>query len=229
MHLRRLFFVVLAAISCLLTSAVGPAFADPAPAGTPATRSGSEPPDRVPVTEPQKADLTAAGFVPADVALAAPAPLPGASAVFGPYYWFSGWATFRYQMCLDADKWVTGNGAKVQLWECNGLPQQSWWMHKLGNSNKYLIQNALTGMILDGHLPCVYTNGCQVQMWQHVPGNLNQVWFFWQNTRNGRYFFELEAGGKYLDVDSNTPRGVSGAKVQLWQSMCCAPDNQEWY
>lgn len=29
--------------------------------------------------------------------------------------------------CLDADlNTIANNGAKVQLWDCNGLPQQQW-------------------------------------------------------------------------------------------------------
>ncbi|MEV0618253.1 RICIN domain-containing protein [Nonomuraea sp. NPDC050404] len=232
MHLRRLLFVILAAISCLLASAASPALASALAEPTGPTQSderGPDPEGRTPVTQPPKSNLTESGLVPADIALAAPAPLPGATAVSGPYYWYSGWATAAYQMCLDADKWVTGNGAKVQVWACNGSPQQTWWMHSLGNSGKYLIQNAWTGMILDGHQPCVFNDGCQVQMWQHVPGNLNQVWFWWHNSSTGRFFFQLEAGGKYLDADSWTPRGVNGAKVQLWRDMPGGPDNQEWY
>ena len=31
-----------------------------------------------------------------------------------------------HPMCLDVDKWGTGNGANVQIWECNGGQNQLW-------------------------------------------------------------------------------------------------------
>jgi hypothetical protein len=30
-------------------------------------------------------------------------------------------------MCLDADATNGGNGTQLQLWQCNGSPQQTWY------------------------------------------------------------------------------------------------------
>lgn len=115
------------------------------------------------------------GLVPVHVPVGTPKPRPlaGAQQVSGPFLIRSVW---NLDMCLDRDANVLGNGARVQLWRCNGHPQQLWYFHHLDQQN-YLIENGL-GRILDAHAPCIHNNGCPVQVWQHVPGNINQVWWY---------------------------------------------------
>jgi hypothetical protein len=142
--------------------------------------------------------------------------LPGAERVDGPYLIVSIWNN----KCLDRDNTNPNNGAKVQLWDCNGQPQQHWYFHYLNGQN-YLIENGL-GRVLDAYAPCVGSDGCKVQIWEYVPGNLNQVWWLWSDPFTGWDRYQSAAtSNMQLDADTNGG-GANGNKVQLWHYI----DNQ---
>jgi chitinase len=42
--------------------------------------------------------------------------------------------------CLDVVGAATYNGARIQQWDCNGSPQQRWFMH-MDSKGDYLIVN----------------------------------------------------------------------------------------
>ena len=63
-------------------------------------------------------------------------------------------------MCLDVHAPdMRNNGGRVQVWQCNGEPQQQWSLR--GNA----LVNA-GGMCLDVHAPDMRNNGGRVQVWQ---------------------------------------------------------------
>ncbi|MDH6131998.1 hypothetical protein P3T37_001383 [Kitasatospora sp. MAA4] len=123
--------------------------------------------------------------------------------------------------CLDGDLNTIGkNGAKVQLWGCNGWDNQGWnWTPAPGQpAGYYVIQNGHGGQCLDGDLNTIGNNGAKVQLWG-CNGWDNQTWIWNGSTLRNQH------GGQCLDGDLNTI-GNNGAKVQLWG--CNGWDNQSW-
>ncbi|MBT2383512.1 RICIN domain-containing protein [Streptomyces sp. ISL-11] len=74
--------------------------------------------------------------------------------------------------CLDGDtNTIPNNGAKVQLWACNGWTNQIWsW-------NGTNLQNRLGSQCLDGDTNTIPNNGAKVQLWG-CNGWTNQKWTF---------------------------------------------------
>ncbi len=63
--------------------------------------------------------------------------------------------------CLDAHgATASTNGGKVQVWSCNGNPQQLWTTFTNGT-----IRNEAAGLCLDVHGPDLARNGGRVQVW----------------------------------------------------------------
>ncbi|MDH6110287.1 hypothetical protein P3T36_004781 [Kitasatospora sp. MAP12-15] len=123
--------------------------------------------------------------------------------------------------CLDGDTNTIGNnGAKVQLWACNGWSNQSWVWTPAPNLpvGYYVIQNYDQGQCLDGDTNTIGNNGAKVQLWG-CNGWSNQVWIW-----NGSTLKNYDQG-QCLDGDTNTI-GNNGAKVQLWA--CNGWTNQSW-
>ncbi|MFE9423124.1 RICIN domain-containing protein [Kitasatospora sp. NPDC006697] len=122
--------------------------------------------------------------------------------------------------CLDGDLNTIGNnGAIVQLWDCNGWDNQTWyWTPVEGQSGVYTLQNGHGLQCLDGDLNTIGNNGAKVQLWG-CNGWDNQSWA-WDGTT-----LKNTHGGKCLDGDLNTI-GNNGAIVQLWD--CNGWDNQSW-
>ena len=124
--------------------------------------------------------------------------------------------------CLDGDLGTIGNnGAKVQLWACNGWDNQSWIFvpnPKFG-PYFYTIENAHSGQCLDGDLNTIGSNGTKVQLWACNSG-ANQS-FAWNPGNTLQAYLD----GQCLDGDLNTI-GTNGTKVQLWD--CNGWDNQSW-
>ncbi|MCQ4040810.1 RICIN domain-containing protein [Streptantibioticus rubrisoli] len=123
--------------------------------------------------------------------------------------------------CLDGDtNTIPANGAKVQLWACNGWTNQTWiWAPAAGQpAGNYTIQNADGSECLDGDTNTIPANGAKVQLWA-CNGWTNQTWAWHGSTltNNDR--------GECLDGDTNTIP-ANGAKVQLWA--CNGWTNQNW-
>jgi hypothetical protein len=77
--------------------------------------------------------------------------------------------------CLDADANNRTNGAKVQLWACNGSPQQRWYLRPDATGNS--LQNGLSwpyGMCLDKDTHTPGRFGVE-QMWA-CNGTTEQTW-----------------------------------------------------
>src|SRR5262249_9807458 len=103
--------------------------------------------------------------------------------------------------CLDlnfAD--LNKDGGKVQVWDCNGLIQQTWRF-----KNGSLINGA--GKCLDVYAPELHTNSGRVQVF-NCNGSIQKKW----KVKNGNL---MSGGGICLDV-YRPEKYVDGAKVQVF-------------
>ena len=72
--------------------------------------------------------------------------------------------------CLDADlNTIGGNGTKVQLWDCNGQPQQKWYYDGKFTHSGY------NARCLDADLNTIGGDGTKVQLWD-CNGQPQQQW-----------------------------------------------------
>lgn len=129
--------------------------------------------------------------------------------------------------CLDADLNTIGsNGTRVQLWDCNGQPQQKWYIDQYASQSGTIwqvLRNVASGRCLDADLNSIQTNGTYVQLWD-CNGQPQQEW---RNVIALQNQFS-QAGpmlGRCLDADTNTIGG-NGTRVQLWD--CNAQNQQNW-
>ncbi|MEV6013225.1 RICIN domain-containing protein [Streptomyces sp. NPDC051976] len=127
--------------------------------------------------------------------------------------------------CLDGDLNTIGhNGAKVQLWACNGRDNQSWIFvpNPTYGPYFYTIRNAHSGQCLDADTNTIGYNGTKVQLWACTgsSGGSNQSF-----SRPPGNTLQNYTDGQCLDGDLNTI-GYNGTKVQLWD--CNGWDNQSW-
>ncbi|MFC4502364.1 MULTISPECIES: RICIN domain-containing protein [Streptomyces] len=76
----------------------------------------------------------------------------------------------RGNQCLDGDLTaIPANGAKAQLWACNGWNNQTWVWHGA------TLTNLEGGQCLDGDLTAIPANGAKAQLWACNGWN-NQNW-----------------------------------------------------
>ncbi|WP_406737594.1 ricin-type beta-trefoil lectin domain protein [Streptomyces sp. NBC_00853] len=119
--------------------------------------------------------------------------------------------------CLDADLNTMGrNGTKVQLWNCNGQPQQGWVLDGGGAIRSIRDRSRC----LDADLNTIQANGTKVQLWD-CNGQPQQVW----RVSSTGWIYN-EKSGRCLDADLNTIQ-ANGTKVQLWD--CNGQRQQNWY
>ena len=111
--------------------------------------------------------------------------------------------------CVDISGSNTANGAKVQLWTCNGTGAQKWTL----GADKTL--RAL-GKCLDVK-DSATANGSIVQTWDCF-GGPNQQW----TAVNGT----LRDGNSGKCPDAAGPSSADGTQLQLWD--CTGGDNQKW-
>jgi hypothetical protein len=126
--------------------------------------------------------------------------------------------------CLDADRTNTGNGAKVQIWDCNGWSNQTWNMSYNGNVRAWQFKSAFTGKCMDGDVYHNTQNGDRVLM-QPCNGLDQQYWIWAVDTQNNHAYFINVAADKVLDADRTNPG--NGSRVQLWDRNGWS--NQDWH
>jgi len=112
--------------------------------------------------------------------------------------------------CLDVDQNKTHDGARVQIWACNGTPAQQWQYNLRtgevrGPAGKCLdVENADSA---DGTRIQLYQcNGTNAQRWSYLKGELRGI------------------AGKCLDVENADTD--DGTRVQLWE--CNGTNAQSW-
>jgi Ricin-type beta-trefoil lectin domain len=129
-------------------------------------------------------------------------------------------------LCLDVHAPDQGkDGGRVQVWACNGSPQQTWVFDEQAGS-----VISLAGKCLDVQAAQVGTDGAAVQVWDCN----RQVQQRWQHRKRvmqapGGGFFQpmalQNAGGKCLDVHA-PDQFKNGARVQIWG--CNNSMQQQW-
>lgn len=102
------------------------------------------------------------------------------------------------------------NGARVQVWDCNNSPQQTWKIDGSGIKSG-------AGKCLDVHAPDQHNNGARVQIWD-CNGAPQQTWRIEGKTIRS-------AAGKCLDVHA-PDQEKNGARVQVWD--CNGSRQQTW-
>lgn len=114
------------------------------------------------------------------------------------------------------------NGARVQVWTCNGSAQQTWVIDKAVGAVM-----SLAGKCLDVHAPDRFTNGGRVQVWD-CNQRQQQQWWTPRTVYPRGYTYTgpiRNAGGKCLDVHA-PDQFNNGARVQVWT--CNETMQQDW-
>jgi hypothetical protein len=112
-------------------------------------------------------------------------------------------------LCLDSPG--NNNGDQLQQYSCSGGANQNLSFVPVGN-NQYEIVVASTGKCLDITPAEVSKDGAIVKQWD-CAGVVNQRFTFDDTPGGGSRLIRSVAGGKCLDLDSNT--GLGG-KLQIW-------------
>jgi beta-glucanase (GH16 family) len=111
--------------------------------------------------------------------------------------------------CLDDFAGSSANGAKADLYDCNGTAAQSW------TSNGSTLQ--INGKCLDV-TGASTTNGALTELWD-CNGGGNQVW-----QRGANDALINPASGKCLDDPGSST--TNGTQLELWD--CNGGSNQQW-
>ncbi|WP_157546564.1 glycoside hydrolase family 16 protein [Hamadaea tsunoensis] len=111
--------------------------------------------------------------------------------------------------CVDISGASTANGAKAQLWTCNGTAAQSF---TFSGGNLRVLGKCLD--VASGGT----ANGTKVQLWD-CNGSGAQVW---QHTSINEYYNPQSA--KCLDAAG--PSSADGTQLQIWA--CAGSANQKW-
>jgi hypothetical protein len=134
--------------------------------------------------------------------------------------------------CLDADTTGGGvNGNKVQIWDCNNMNQQWWWVYKSNATGAYAFVNGKYSKCLDQDTNTYARNGGKVQLWD-CNFYSQQQWIFdpppapFPSTTSW-YLLRMQGAHSYC-VDADSTHGyANGTKVQVW--FCNGNDNQKWH
>ncbi|WP_193318489.1 extracellular catalytic domain type 1 short-chain-length polyhydroxyalkanoate depolymerase [Nonomuraea phyllanthi] len=113
--------------------------------------------------------------------------------------------------CLDVSGASQANGARAQIWDCHGQPNQQWTLTASGELRVY------GGKCLDvgDHATA---DGSRVIIWD-CSGQGNQKWRF-----NGDGTITAVEANKCLDVPGYT--SANGTALQIWS--CNGGANQRW-
>ncbi|SDM61742.1 glucosylceramidase [Nonomuraea jiangxiensis] len=123
----------------------------------------------------------------------------------------------EFNLCLDVKEFSTKDGARVQLWSCNGNANQRWRMYKDGT-----IRSALNGKCLDVR-EFNAKNGAIVQMWS-CSGASNQQWY-WSNSKYTRAGYRmLRSRLNNFCLDATGKQHKLGTPLQMWS--CSSAWNQ---
>jgi Ricin-type beta-trefoil lectin domain len=142
------------------------------------------------------------------------------SAVAGSAHASGGAVIRNYQSgkCLDADaNYLSQNGDRVQLWDCNGGDNQKWYLDPANpqDGTQFHLRNVADGKCLDADANGINNNGDKVQLWD-CSGGTEQKWRVYHAFGSPYDFIFVNlANGKVLDADAN---GVNnnGGRVQVW-------------
>ncbi len=108
--------------------------------------------------------------------------------------------------CLDAHAPDMGtNGGRVQVWQCNAAPQQTWTLDPATRTLRIA-----SGLCLDAHSQTSATNGGRVQVWA-CTDERNQQWLPYPDG-------SLRVQSSGLCLDAHAPeQATNGGRIQVWQ------------
>jgi endo-1,4-beta-xylanase len=113
--------------------------------------------------------------------------------------------------CLDVTGASTSNGARLQLWDCNGGANQRW----TSTSSRQLMVYGNKCLDASGQGT---TNGTAVIIWD-CNGQANQQW----NINTNGTITGVQSG---LCLDASGAGTANGTRIQLWS--CSGGANQQW-
>ena len=109
-------------------------------------------------------------------------------------------------LCLDVHAPdMAKNGGRVQVWSCNGQPQQRWTYDRATSAIR-----VSSGLCLDVHAAEMTMNGGRVQVWA-CNGQVQQQW-----TPMPGGAIRSNRSGLCLDVHA-PDQSINGGRVQVWQ------------
>ncbi len=117
----------------------------------------------------------------------------------------------------------TSNGALIVQTASTGAVAQ--WRLVSADGGCYQLLNVHSGLALDNP-DGTSADGVQMQQWQAVAGDANQIWCF-QAVGGGWYSIRNQASGSLLDVRDGVSQEDSA--IQQWSADQLAPNaNQTW-
>ncbi|MCC6586729.1 MAG: RICIN domain-containing protein [Bryobacterales bacterium] len=125
--------------------------------------------------------------------------------------------------CLDVSGGAIGQGTLLQQYQCNGLPQQRFWITRVGTSSSEYKIISFNGQVLDVR-DGSSANGAPIQTWSFLGGS-NQKWRF-VATGPGEFKVRSVSSSKLLAVGSGPSYTSNTALVQLWDDT--GLDNQRF-
>lgn len=127
--------------------------------------------------------------------------------------------------CLDLDHSSIVNGAKIQLYDCNGTNAQKWLYDGIYQSLRSRVNTDYCLDLAQGST----TNGTAVQLWQ-CTGNANQQWQFSKATSattDPRYNRIHLKGASGKCIDAKGAGTANGTNIQVYQ--CGYTESQYWF
>ncbi|GAB3444708.1 endo-1,4-beta-xylanase [Actinophytocola sediminis] len=116
--------------------------------------------------------------------------------------------------CLDVPNQTTATGTQLNIWDCNGQPNQLW---NYTSANELTVYSGNSLRCLDAS-GAGTANGTPAIIWT-CHGGANQKW-----TRNGDGTITNVQSGLCLEVSGSAT--ANGATAQLWS--CTGGANQRW-
>jgi hypothetical protein len=137
---------------------------------------------------------------------------------------WNGHAPYR---CLDADTaTIAENGTRIQLWDCNGQPQQRWLVFAYPVTGAIgLVSMHAPYRVLDLDVHSAGRNSGRVQLWSYNGESQQQ----WNRASEPRPADSLRSGfspHRCLDADVHSMHRL-GTIVHMWD--CNGQPQQRWH
>ncbi|WP_190344462.1 RICIN domain-containing protein [Streptomyces venezuelae] len=119
--------------------------------------------------------------------------------------------------CLEIENSSSSNGARAQIWDCNGQPGAVWRFNRNSDGSYYVVNNK-SGKCLE-IADSRKDNGAPAQQWA-CAGIATQRWFF-------QFGHIVNANSGKL-LETNNGSSANGARVQQWSQAPNDPLYQQW-
>jgi hypothetical protein len=116
--------------------------------------------------------------------------------------------------CLDVYNADIQDGTRIQQWDCNGNPQQRFWITPVSPGIYKIV--AFNGKTLDV-TNLSLANGAPIQQWEYLNG-ANQQWIL-AAVGGGEYKIQSLRSWKVLDVTGGPGATGNGVLLQQWDDL----------